>query len=345
MKKYRRLSVAVLATCLTFGMVAAPSALAKSSSSPKAKTTAVRITTKSLNTRLTKTNKSLTSTRKSLSTLSKNLGALSARMKTSEGNLALLLGAAPQLVSGLQTLATAVQTQIAPGLLQLKDALEKQVSPALTQLGDAVQNQIPAAIKDNVTKLAGSNEYGVVLPTLGGTPITGAAPLTSSNIPDDANQAVLTGTVTVPLGPSAAATAVNLMAAIRSGESDGTGAANPAAWAGLVSMRVADKTPNVTVGGGGPGGMPITSAQNMPAPTSGLPVYPINTKSPLVDATPNPLAFPTGTGQNIDLTSNLATGFNPITLATDATPGGGWAVVEYTVRFVDLTASASDLTA
>jgi hypothetical protein len=141
--------------------------------------------------------------------------------------------------------------------------------------------------------------------------------------------------------------AVRLLAGVRSGESDGTGPGDPVASAGIVSMSIGNPLGLPSAGGnGGPlATVPITSAPN--AAASGAPVYPIPLKAPRVDAEPNPFSFPSADA--IDLTDagtlqNLGTGVGPYTVAN---PGGTPALitVTVTVRFNDLTATASDVTA
>ena len=329
--------MALVAACLTAGMVAAPSAAAaeggskaKAASAQKAKSAGTsRTTTRQLRRRIVKAEDSLRGTRKAIQTLL----ALS---RSNKDGLAFLSAAAPQLINGL--------VQLRDGTLQLKTVLETQVGPGLEQLKTAVTTTIPDAIKDNVTKLAGSNEYGQVQVLFGATPVPGAN-LTSPNIPDELNGATLTGQLTIPVAENTAATPLTILGAIRSGESDGTGASLPVGHAGLVSLRVDEKSPNVNVGGGGAGGSPLTSATNVAA--GGLPVYAINSKSPFVDPTPNPLGFPSGSGQTIDLTSNLFAGGSKFTLENPDTmdDADGFAVIDFTIRFVDLSPSSSDLTA
>jgi hypothetical protein len=232
--KYRRLPVAMIAACLAVGLTAAPSAVAAS-----------KPTAKSVNAKLTKTNKSLTSTRKSLSKVTKDLGALAAALKGEQGKTALLLGAAPQLVDGLTKLSSAVQNQIAPGLIALQTALEKQVSPALKALEEAVKVTIPAAVKQGITDVATTQEYGVA-----GITVTGVGAVqvgndtVSSDIPEDGNPAVAKGTALVASGAGGAINFV-LRAKIRSAEDDGDSVSETAGQAGgfVTIKRVDAATP------------------------------------------------------------------------------------------------------
>jgi hypothetical protein len=250
---YRRLPVALVAACLTVGMVAAPSAVAAEGSKAKAakvskKSEARQAGTSTpsprvINRRLNTTRRQVATARKTLSKLGRDLGAMSTRLKSSEGGVALLLGAAPQLVTGLQTLAGVVQNQIAPGLLQLKSVLETQVAPGLKALETAAKVTIPNAIRDVAT----SQEYGVTGLFVGGQRAT---TFTSSDIPDDGNSAAAGGQAPVitsrtidhdadpgtpeiqPPGTSPANIPAAIRAAIRSGESDGGATGDPAGYVG-----------------------------------------------------------------------------------------------------------------
>jgi hypothetical protein len=223
------------------------------------------------------------------------------------------------------------------------------VLEGLTKLAAGLQ-----AAADGLTKLganAAAQEYGVVKVQLDTTDVDGAI-LTSSDIPDDSNAAVVTGTMIIPVPAGATNVPIRLLAGVRSGESDGTGATDPVASAGIVAMNVASAAPaGISFSGGNAGLLttnqaPLTSAPN--AAASNAPVYPIPNKAPRVDATPNPFSFPTD--KAIDLTDaatlyNLsgagATPFN----VTNATGGTKPITVTVTVRFNDLTASATDVTA
>jgi hypothetical protein len=225
---YRRLPVALVAACLTVGLAAAPSAVAADSGPSKAK-----VEKKAKASQSPKTlNRRISSTRRSLTTLTRRLRTLQTQLRTNDGSVKLLLGAAPQLVTGLQTLAAAVQTQIAPGLLQLKAVLENDVGPAL-------RVTIPNAIREVAT----SQEYGVtgvfVDPT-GPTPVSRATTFTSSDVPDDGNTAAASGTLPISVANAPAAgqvppgTTFSLRSAFRSGESDGDPTGDPAGQVGAL---------------------------------------------------------------------------------------------------------------
>jgi hypothetical protein len=366
LKKYRRLPVAVVAACLTVGMVAAPSALAADKSSPKGKTAAARVTTKTLNTRLNSTRKSVASTQKNLKKLSTDLGSLSNRLKTGEGGLALLLGAAPQLVTGLQTLAGAVQTQIAPGLLALKTALETQVSPALAQLGTAVKETIPKAIKEVAT----SQEYGVTGLFVAGSRAT---TFTSGDIPDDGNSAAASGQAPVvtsrtidhdanagtpniqPPGTAPANIPAAIRAAIRSGESDGNATGDPAGYVGglLVvkcagnPLAAADLDNNCDPDGVGPAGeVPPGSIVCTVGPPSN-----INIANPAGGTIPAPVRMIQQKAARTDQTAPAIGDLNPLANAAvtgtgDSTSGscnlghGIWSV-EVQTQYIDVPTSTT----
>ena len=270
--KVRAVLAALVAVCLIGGSAAAPAAHAAKKK---------KVTTTALDKRLKKTDKRVATARKSLSKLSTDLGGLSKRLTTTEGSLKTLTDAAPQLVTGLTTLAGVVQNQIAPGLLQLKDALEKQVSPALTALGTAVQTTIPTAIKDVAT----SQEYGITNVLIGGAQF---APLgtTSSDIPDDANSATASGELPIVVGDGTngtvpAGASVALRSAIRSGESDGkTTTGDPAGYVGgLLIMKCAGSLNPANAGcdPDGAGALPEVSAGTIvcrvgPSSTTAIPL-------------------------------------------------------------------------
>jgi hypothetical protein len=221
------------------------------------------------------------------------------------------------------------------GLTKLAAGLQ-QAADGLTKIGNALAAQ----------------EYGVVKVQLGDTDVPGAI-LTSSDIPDDSNAATVTGTVIVPVPGNTTNAPVRLLAGVRSGEADGTGADNPVASAGIVSMMVNDVTgipsPNpIAISGGNVGlpTVPITAGQNTAA--GGAPVYAIPNKAPRVDATPNPFSFPTDLAIDLTDSSRLTNisgaGAGPFKVS-NAAPSALPVTVTFTVRFNDLTASATDVTA
>jgi X-X-X-Leu-X-X-Gly heptad repeat protein len=229
---------------------------------------------------------------------------------------------------GVNTVLAGVP-QILDGLKKLADGLTAAAA-GLTKLGDAFAAQ----------------EYGTVKLQLGTTDVPGAV-FNSSDIPDDSNAAILTATAIVPVPDGAANVPIRLLAGVRSGEADGTGPADPVASAGIVSMTATGQTTLTTVSGGNSPltGVPITSKAN--AAASGAPVYPIPLKAPRADATPNPFSFPTE--KAIDLTDattlqNFGVTPGPFTVS-NSSGATGVVTVTFTVRFNDLTASATDVTA
>ena len=324
----RPLTAAVVATC-SLALIGAPAAGAKSkvSRTDRTQNTAIRKVTRTANS-ANRTAKSAQRTARSASrTAAAGLAAAAAAARKADGaqgGVNAVLAGVPQITDGLRQLATGLQ-QAATGLTQLKDGL--------TTVGNALAAQ----------------EYGAVYVQVGGQDIQGTL-LNSADIPDDSNAAIVTGTVLVPV-PSTVTTAtpVKLLAGVRSGESDGTGAANPVASAGIVTMSVADTTGGgVAIGGGNTGlaGAPITSAPN--EALGRAPVYNIPLKAPRVDASPNPFAFPDADA--IDLTDPATlynvtgAGVGPFTVRNN-TGNTAPVTVTFTVRFNDLTASATDVTA
>ena len=120
------------------------------------------------------------------------------------------------------------------------------------------------------------------------------AVLTTADLPDNADQATVSGTLTVLVPNGTTARQIALKAGIRSGENDGTGASDPAGQAGLVAMTASMVgTPGTSSVGGGhisATQLPLSSAPN--AMLGGLPVYDIPGKSALATASPNPFSFP-----------------------------------------------------
>jgi hypothetical protein len=281
-------------------------------------------TDKAQNTAIKKAQKTATSAGKNAKKAIKDASSGLANAKTADqkaaaaqNSLNVLFGQLPSVLDGLTKLAAGLTT----------------AGEGLTKLGNAFAAQ----------------EYGVVKVQLGGTDVPGAI-LTSSDIPDDSNAATVTGTVLVPVPATVTTpTPITLLAGVRSGEADGTGATDPVASAGIVSMSATGVTPLVTITGGNtglPATVPITSKAN--AAAGGAPVWPIPLKAPRVDGTPNPFAFPSD--KAIDLTAAATlqdlsgAGSGPFTVA-NASGQTGVATVTFTVRFNDLTASASDVTA
>lgn len=256
----------------------------------------------------------------------------SAELRARSEELAADIAGAKDLVSGLEAFRdglTPILAELGDGLLALKDGAKK--------LGTAVSSQ----------------EWGVVQAYLGGSAPTDAvagAILVSPDIPDDANSALVSGTMIVSVPAAASSLPITLRAGVRSAESDGNGATDPVASAGIVSMgATAPAGLGLTLGGGNtglPSSVPITSKPN--AAAAGAPVYPIPDKAPRVDAQPNPFTFPTD--KTIDLTDATTlsdfggAGVGPFTVS-NASASARPLIVNVTVRFNDLSASGSDTSA
>lgn len=312
------LTAAVTASSVALIAVPTAGAAAKISKPEKAQNTAIKKAQKTATSAGKAAKKAGTSATKAGKDAASGISAAKtadAKAVAAQGGVNAVLAQVPAVIDGL--------TKLAAGLTQAGDGL--------TKLGAAFAAQ----------------EYGVVKVQIGGVDAPGAI-LTSSDIPDDSNQAIVTGTVVAQVPVAAGAQDVTLLAGVRSGESDGTGANAPVASAGLVSMTVAGVPASgvTTTAGGNPGlaAVPLTSAPN--AAAGGAPVYPIPFKAPRVDSTPNPFSFPTD--KAIDLT-------DPATLQAFAAPAQrytvtnvagtpGLATVTFTVRFNDLTASATNVT-
>ena len=213
-----------------------------------------------------------------------------------------------------------------------------QVVSSLSTLGAGL-----TTLSNSFKGYVGAAEYGLVQLYVGTTEVPGQL-LISSDIPDDANQATVAGKLFAGVPAGTTNVPLILKAAVRSGEKDGTGASNPVAHAGLMSMTANGYGATVSGGNPGtPGDVPITSKANSSA--NGAPVYPIPDKAPRSDPTPNPFAFPSD--KSIELTdpTTLQTLTAPPDRFKVSNPGSspGIVVVEVTVRFNDLSASATDL--
>lgn len=230
----------------------------------------------------------------------------------------------------------------------LRAALDSAVA-SVTQVSAGLDG-----LRSTLTGYAAATEYGVVQLYFdaegNGFEANDAVPgqlLASADVPDDATQSTVTGRLLVNVPDGTTAKPVALKVGMRSGEKDGTGASDPAGVGGLMAMTgyIVGSPGTTSVGGGNPGGpssLPLTSAPN--ASLGGMPVYAIPSKAPR-DAASNPLSFPDD--KMIELT-NPAT-LQPITAApgrftvTNTSGAQAAAVFDVTVRFHDLSASATDL--
>ncbi|WP_027005232.1 hypothetical protein [Conexibacter woesei] len=313
----RPLTAAVVATC-SLALIGAPAAGAKTKSKPK-----ISKTDRAQNAAIRKVGRTATSASRSARSASRSAtaglaaaAAASRKADGAQGGVNTILAGVPAITDGLQKLAAGL-TQAAAGLTTIGNALAAQ-------------------------------EYGTVKIQLGTTDVPGAI-LNSSDIPDDSNGATLTGTVIVPVPAGATGVPIRLLAGVRSGEADGTGAGDPVASAGIVSMSAADASGGgVTIGGGD---AVLTRAPLTSAPNDALgraPLYNIPNKAPRVDATPNPLSFPDADAIDLTDASTLyrlsGAPIGPFTV-TNPTGTALPVTVTFTVRFHDLTASATDVTA
>jgi hypothetical protein len=211
-----------------------------------------------------------------------------------------------------------------------------------------------AGLRTAFTGYAAATEYGVVQlyfdPEGNGFEADDAVPgqlLTSADVPDDRSQSTLTGRLTVNVPDGTTAKPLALKAGMRSGENDGTGAADPAGAAGLMAMTasIIGAPGTTSVGGGNPGTggtLPLTSAPN--AGLGGMPVYAIPNRAPR-DLAANPLSFPDAV--TIELTDpatlQTLTGAPSRFTVTNTSGAPAAAIFDVTVRFLDLSASATDL--
>jgi uncharacterized protein YoxC len=314
----RKVGLAMLVAVLAMTLAATPAS-------------AVSKREKKQNKSLKALNKRTKATNKRLKRLGSDLGKLTADVANAKSGLAAIQAAVPTVVSSLTTLGDAAK--------QLKAGLET-AGAGLTKLSGAFSKQVNGV------------EYGVVQlyfdPEGDGFEANDAVPgqiLTSADVPDDANQATVTGRLLLGVPNGTTAKQVALKAGMRSGEKDGTGASNPVGVAGLMAMTAYNVGgAGSSVGGGNPGTttLPLTSAPN--AAAGGLPVYSIPNKAPRSDATPNPVSFPDD--KTIELT-NPAT-LQPLTGAparfavTNTSGAASAAIFDVTVRFHDLTPVDAD---
>lgn len=281
--KVRRPLVALVAACLVGGLSATVPAAASAAAPDDAVATAAqdkRVTARQVNRKLNSTRKTLRSTRRrvnaarrSIRRLNTTLAALGRRLGGTEGGLAGLLGAAPQLISSLQQLGTAVRDQIAPGLKALSDAVQGQIAPGLKRLGDFVA----------------APEYGfaqVVVASPTPNPQLGSFVVTP-DIPDTVQQAQSTQQfIAQHTG------ALVVLYGVRSGETDGAGDV-PAAHC------------KVTVTNEG------QATQTTPANAAlgGLPFQPVDERSALTSTEEANKGFPFGlkqSGADADKTETFA---------------------------------------
>lgn len=352
MRNSRRIGLAALAAVLAVSVAAAPAS---------AITKVDRKQNKAL-----KTLKRSKATNKKVNQVAADLGKLAGDVTAAKNGLAAIQAAVPgvtdaltklgagttQLKTGLETLASettkgfdtvkATLTTLGTGLTQLKAGVETLA--AQTQAGfDEVELQ--------TGKFIGGAEYGFAQlyfdPEGNGFEADDAVPgqlVVSSDVPDDTNQSTVTGKLMLRVPDGTTAKPVALKAALRSGEKDGTGAANPAGVAGLMAMSgsMIGAPGTTSIAGGNPGStaLPLTSAPN--AGLGGLPVYPIADKAARAGA--NPFVFPDA--QSIELTNpatlQTLTGAPTRFTVTNTSGADAAAIFDITVRFHDLTPADPD---
>src|SRR4051794_19252043 len=195
------------------------------------------------------------------------------------------LGAAVEKLTGLDATIANLTPIVTKALTDLQAGLVA-VGNGLTTVGNGLVS---------LKTLATSTEYGFgqVIVLVGATPTPQPGSfIVTPNIPDDVQQASNeqtfiaqhTGTLIVAYG-------------VRSTESDGTGAANPAA---LCRVYVRNQ-------GTGPSSFGQTAANGA---IGGLPFQPVNTKSPTTSTVPANAGFPFGlktSAPDADVTQNLST--------------------------------------
>jgi hypothetical protein len=273
-----------------------------------------------------KQNKSIRKLDKRSKAAARQLGTLTSDVAGLKAGLAALQGTAGSLQSALDSTNAAVG-ELTAGL---------------------------SGLRTTFTGYAAATEYGVVQlyfdPEGDGFEANDAVPgqlLVSPDVPDDASQASVAGKLMLQVPDGTTAKPVALKAGMRSGENDGTGPSDPAGAAGLMAMSasIIGAPGTTSIGGGNPGTggtLPLTSAPN--ASVGGMPVYPISEKAPR-DAAANPLSFPDD--KTIELTNpatlQTLTGAPGRFTVTNTSGGPAAAIFDVTVRFHDLSTSATDL--
>ena len=216
-------------------------------------------------------------------------------------------------------------TDLRDGLLALKTGLEA-AGAGLTRLGAFVQ----------------ADEYGVVSISVAGTPVGGCF-YETANIPDNVQDAIVSGTCNIPANVASAGGSISVNAAIRSNESDGAASGPDAGVAGIVAFTAT----TATVGGASP---VVTGfgATGPNAALGGAPAIGIALKSAPTSTTETSFPFATISTDNLVDLATTANGFAGSPGAATLLPASGAAnlrAIEFTVRFNDLTPDANNPTA
>jgi hypothetical protein len=323
--------LAVAATCLvvalaapTAGAAGAGSSKAKASQKAKASVTKKRLARdiRAIRTRANSNRRNIAALRTSLTTLGTDLrSAISGGDKTVDDKVNAIVG-----------VVTPILQQLGQGSLDLKAGLEKLAAATtenLLLLKDGLEKA--GAGLTSLQSYLGATEYGigqVVIAQPALAPQAGSFVVTP-DIPDTVQQAQTTqqfiaqhtGALVVAYG-------------VRSGESDGTGAALPAAHCKVTVT-------NESKGAGDANTVNQSTETTAANPgLGGLPFQPVNTKSALTSTTPANAGFPFGLKTNndeedADVTQNFVSG---VVVATGDT---------YTVGLscVDTSPDADDPTA
>lgn len=225
-------------------------------------------------------------------------------------------------------------TDLQAGLLALKDGLTT-VGAGLTTVGSGLQK---------LATFVGSDEYGIVQIGVGGTPIPGCF-YETGNVPDNVQDAIVSGTCNIDASNAAAGGTLNVLSAIRSNESDGVAGGAAAGVAGIVSY-----TQGITQLGAGPASETTQGfgATKGNAALGGAPAVEIPLKSAPTSTTETRFPFgPISTDKLVDLatTANGFTGSPGATTVPAITDAGTLRSIKFTIRFNDLTPDANDPTA
>ena len=243
------------------------------------------------NDRTRKLARDITALKKLADTVNTGLPGLSSKLDAVDGRLKVIEGAAPQIIQGLT---------------DLKAGLEK-AGAGLTKL----------------QTLGTSTEYGIGQVFIAGNPEPGAFVVTP-DIPDAVQQAQVTNQFI-----ASQSGAITLQVGVRSAETDGTGADNPAAHCRVTVQQL---------------GAAATRTSLPNAALGGAPFHPINTKSKQTSTEAANAGFPFGpktSGDDADVLTDLTTGGNSTAPAgsPSATAGTPFSV---TLACVDVSPSTED---
>ncbi len=337
MSHARRLTLALVATCLVAALVGAPTAGAASAGSKSAGPTAKSSVTKKKLARDVRTVKRRSArNRRNIIALSKTLTGLGTELRNAitggdktiddkiNGIVNVVTPVLTRLGGGLTELATGVQTLAAATTKGFEDVKAGfgEVEAALTDIGDFLGASkygiVQIAVPDN---LASDPDDANSAPD----PVPGCFYVTE-NMSDEVQPATLAGNCALTgVDPGAQ---LLFLAGIRSNENDGTGGTDPAGTAGIIAYEQRNATGSL-VGGGA---TPVVSAQTGPT-------VPIPNESPVTNTAETSFPFgPVSTDQLVNIADAATFQGTP----DPPVAAGTGNFIDFTMRFLDLSASADD---